>query len=209
MKSILDNDNVKIILASKSPRRQEILKNLGIKFEVLVSNFDEKNITSNDFPNIIQYVKELALNKGLYVLEKINKELKYEYFIISADTIVVLEDKILGQPSDETNAKEMLKMLSGKKNQVITGLTLIYMHNDKKEILTTFEITDVYFKQLTDYEIDRYIKTKEPLDKAGAYGIQGKASLFIEKIDGCYFNVVGLPVMKLSKLFEQFNYSLI
>ncbi|EKD68927.1 MAG: Maf-like protein [uncultured bacterium] len=115
----------------------------------------------------------------------------------------------MGQPEDEADARRMLNMLSGAANQVITGVALISMKDGMKTVRSAFESTLVYFKPLSAYEIDRYIATKEPLDKAGAYGIQGAASLFVEEIEGCYFNVVGLPIRRLSKLFAQQGYSLI
>ncbi|HBC73317.1 MAG: septum formation protein Maf [Candidatus Wallbacteria bacterium GWC2_49_35] len=209
LKSIKDeNSKTRVLLASKSPRRQELLKNIGLKFEVLVSNFDEKSVACEGIPPH-QYAEELACRKAEAVASAVSAEDGVEYLIIGADTIVVADGGIMGQPEDEADARRMLNMLSGAANQVITGVALISMKDGMKTVRSAFESTLVYFKPLSAYEIDRYIATKEPLDKAGAYGIQGAASLFVEEIEGCYFNVVGLPIRRLSKLFAQQGYSLI
>lgn len=203
-----ENSKTRVLLASKSPRRQELLKNIGVKFDVLVSNFDEKSVACEGIPPH-QYAEELARCKADAVASAVSAEKGVEYLIIGADTIVVLNGGIMGQPADEADARRMLDMLSGAANQVITGVALIGLKDGVKTVRSAFESTLVYFKPLSAYEIDRYIATKEPLDKAGAYGIQGAASLFVEEIEGCYFNVVGLPIMRLSKLFAQHGYSLI
>lgn len=203
-----ENSKTRVLLASKSPRRQELLKNIGLKFEVLVSNFDEKSVACEGIPPH-QYAEELACRKAEAVASSVSAEDGVEYLIIGADTIVVANGGIMGQPEDEADARRMLNMLSGAANQVITGVALISLKDGMKTVRSAFESTLVYFKPLSGYEIERYIATKEPLDKAGAYGIQGAASLFVEEIEGCYFNVVGLPIMRLSKLFAQQGYSLI
>ncbi|OQA81721.1 MAG: Maf-like protein YhdE [bacterium ADurb.Bin243] len=209
IKSITDEKSkVKILLASKSPRRQELLKNINLDFEVAVSNFDEKSISAKDRqPG--NYAGELALRKAETVADSIKAEKGMEYLVIGADTIVVLNGEVLGQPAGADDARRMLKLLSGTANQVITGVAVISLKDGQKTIHKAFESTLVYFKQLAESEIERYIATGEPLDKAGAYGIQGLASLFVEEIEGCYFNVVGLPIMRLSKLFKLHGYSLI
>lgn len=199
---------VRIILASKSPRRQELLKNIGLDFEVRVSNFDEKSVSCEGIePH--EYAEELARRKAGAVAESLKPETGVEYLVVGADTIVVLNGRVLGQPVDEADARRMLETLSGTANQVITGVAAVSLKNGEKVVHSAFESTLVYFKELGGYEIDRYIATGEPLDKAGAYGIQGLASLFVEEIEGCYFNVVGLPIMRLSKLFAKHGYSLI
>lgn len=203
-----EKTKTRVLLASKSPRRQELLKNIGLKFEVLVSNFDEKSVACEGIPPH-KYAEELARRKAGAVASAVSAEDGVEYLIIGADTIVVVNGGIMGQPEDEADARRMLNMLSGGANQVITGVALISLKDGVKTVSSAFESTLVYFKPLSAYEIDRYIATKEPLDKAGAYGIQGAASLFVEEIEGCYFNVVGLPLMRLSKLFAQHGYSLI
>ncbi len=212
MKSVKKTDGedcgVKIILASKSPRRQDLLKNIGIGFEVLVSNFDEKSLCAVDM-DPREYAATLARKKAEASAAAVKAEKNVEYLIIGADTIVVLNGEILGQPENEADARMMLKKLSGAANQVITGVAVLSLKDGQKTFHSASESTLVYFKKLGEYEIDAYIKTGEPLDKAGAYGIQGVASLFVEEIEGCYFNVVGLPLMRLSKLFAMHGYSLI
>lgn len=180
-----------IILASQSPRRQELLKLITSDFEIKVSNVDET------LPDIIM-PKEAVM-----YLSKIKAEpfADGDDIVIGADTVVALDGKILGKPKSEENAKEMLRFLSGRTHSVFTGVTLA---SDKKT--KTFAVeTKVKFFELTNEEIDAYIKTKEPFDKAGAYGIQGYGSLLVEKIDGDYFNVVGLPVSTLARELKAFK----
>lgn len=186
-----------IILASKSPRRREILQNLDVEFTIVTAETDENSDTKN--PE--ELVKELALKKACAVKDKLVFENKFtdDTVIIGSDTVVAKDGKILGKPKDRKNAKEMLCMLSGDSHKVISGVALIV--GERK--LTSCEITDVYFDKLTEDEIETYISTGECDDKAGAYGIQGKASRFIKKIDGCYFNVVGLPVNLLHNMAKE------
>ena len=174
-----------IILASQSPRRQELLKLITNDFEIKVSNVDE-TLPSGISP------KDAVLYLSKIKAEPFKND---SDTIIGADTVVALDGKILGKPKNDENAREMLKFLSGKAHSVFTGVTLI-----KGDITRSFAVeTKVKFFDLTDEEIDEYIKTGEPADKAGAYGIQGYGSLLVEKIDGDYFNVVGLPVSKLAR----------
>ena len=174
-----------IILASQSPRRQELLKLITNDFEIKVSNVDE-TLPSGISP------KDAVLYLSKIKAEPFKSE---NDIVIGADTVVALDGKILGKPKNDENAREMLKFLSGKAHSVFTGVTLI-----KGDITRSFSVeTKVKFFDLTDEEIDEYIKTGEPADKAGAYGIQGYGSLLVEKIDGDYFNVVGLPVSKLAR----------
>ncbi len=179
-----------IILASQSPRRQELLKLITDDFEIKVSNVDETlpdGITPKDAVMYLSKIKARVFADS-------------ENIVVGADTVVSLDGKILGKPKDEENAREMLKFLSGKSHSVFTGVTLA---NSKKT--KTFAVeTKVKFFELTDDEIDAYIKTGEPFDKAGAYGIQGYGSLLVEKIDGDYFNVVGLPVSTLFRELKNF-----
>lgn len=180
-----------IILASQSPRRQELLKLITSDFEIKVSNVDET------LPD------KITPKKAVIYLSKIKAEpfADGDDIVIGADTVVALDGKILGKPKSEKNAKEMLRFLSGKTHSVFTGVTLA---SDKKT--KTFAVeTKVKFFELTNEEIDAYIKTKEPFDKAGAYGIQGYGSLLVEKIDGDYFNVVGLPVSTLARELKAFE----
>ena len=176
-----------MILASASPRRRELLQGLGVPFEVMSSDIEEKINTELSAPEI---AKELAYQKA----KDVSNKLDGDYIVIGADTIVEY-NRILGKPKDADEAYQMLKLLSGKIHRVITGFAVIDCRT-KKEIVD-FEVTNVYFNHLSDEEINRYIETKEPMDKAGAYGIQGKASLVVSKIEGDYFNVVGLPIFKL------------
>lgn len=181
---------MKIILASASPRRKALLKVLGLDFEVVVSDAEEK-IDCN--MSVCETVMKLSLQKAKAVSEKLEKDC----IVIGADTVVSCEGKILGKPKDKNEAFEMLKMLSGVKHTVYTGFTVI--SNSEGKTVTDFDATDVTFKKLSDEEIYNYIENNDVSDKAGAYSIQGTASSFVEKLDGDYNNVVGLPIYKLSK----------
>ena len=191
-----------IILASGSPRRQEILKNIGISFRVIKSDAEEI-VDESVSPEMT--AMQLSLLKAADVLKNEGKDA----LVIGADTIVVSPDgKILGKPKDKADARAMLLELSGKKHQVITGVSIMRGFDAKSE--SFFASTDVYFKELTDTEIEWYLATGEPYDKAGAYGIQGLGAILIEKISGDYFNVVGLPVSKLvDVLRKEFEFKLI
>ena len=187
----------KIILASASPRRKEILKNIGLEFEILVSDADEGAISGTALP-VSVYVQELALLKATAAAKKCGKGDK---LIISADTVVCIDGEILGKPNDKADAFRILSMLSGKCHSVFTGICVMGTRN-AFSVCSAVE-TKVYFKNLSDEQILSYIESGEPMDKAGAYGIQGIGSLLVEKIDGDYFNVVGLPVSKLSEILEK------
>lgn len=173
---------MRLVLASSSPRRKEILQKLGFSFEVFRPSIEEKLNPSS----LEESLKELARRKALQA-----KEYFPESLIISADTVVVFKDRVLGKPTGEKEAFEILKLLSGQWHEVISALCLIFPEDKEK---TGIEKSRVKFRFLTDEEIKNYIASGEPFDKAGAYGIQGKASLFVEKIEGCYFNVVGFPL---------------
>ena len=188
-----------IILASASPRRREILENTNVKFDVISSSIEEL-VLEGESP--CQMVMRLAFEKGIDIASKHKSDL-----VISADTIVVLDNTVLGKPKDEEEAKLMITNLSGRTHQVITGISLINLENDKKVI--DYVISNVKFKNLSEDDINDYIKTKESLDKAGAYGIQGYGALLVEEIQGDYFNIVGLPISKLSDLLKKhFNINL-
>ncbi len=180
------------ILASASPRRSELLNNIGVKFEVVVSDADEGGL-SKDAPAHI-YVQELALLKAAASAKKRLK--RKNAVIIAADTIVTLDGKILGKPKDAEDAAEMLRSLSGRCHEVLTGYCVMRI-KDGFTVCNAVK-TEVSFKALDEDKISAYIKTGEPLDKAGAYGIQGLGALLIDGINGDYFNVVGLPVSALS-----------
>ncbi|PWM46002.1 MAG: septum formation inhibitor Maf [Clostridiales bacterium] len=180
---------MKIILASASPRRKDILSQVGMDFEIRVSNADENNVHGT--PS--EVVKTLALRKANAVLCKSGE------FIVSADTVVSVDGLIMNKPENDDDAKRMLTMLSGRAHDVFTG---VCVKCPDSRIFSDVCKTKVFFRTLEEKEIDNYIKTGEPKDKAGAYGIQGKGALFIEKIDGDYNNVVGLPVVTLYKLLK-------
>jgi septum formation protein len=190
---------MRIILASNSPRRKEILSQLGIKYETISSEYEEKAIDTEPEELVMRFSEGKAMS--------IAKNIKEEALVIGSDTIVYKDGKILGKPKDEEDAYDMLKSLSGVFHTVISGISVIRTPSLHK--ITTFEKTAVKFKELTEDEIHYYISTKEPMDKAGAYAIQGIGSLLVEKINGCYFNVMGLPVYKLSKVLEDFGYKLL
>ncbi len=177
---------MKLVLASKSPRRSEILKSAGIDFTVRVADADE-TIPEGTKPE--DAVVFLAARKAMAV-ERTDDEI-----VLGADTVVVLDDKILGKPKDKDDAFNMIKNLSGRVHSVFTGVCAI----DNDGSLTFAEETKVEFYPLSDEEICEYINTDEPYDKAGAYGIQGLASKFIRGIQGDYFNVVGLPISGIYK----------
>ena len=190
---------INIILASKSPRRREILENLNISFTVVTAQTDESSNTEN--PE--KLVEELALRKASAVKQQLISEGSHtkDTVIIGCDTVVVKDGIVLGKPKDRQEATEMLKMLSDSSHSVISGLALI----KGDDVFCSHETTTVYFDKLTDSEIASYTATGECDDKAGAYGIQGLASKFIKGIKGCYFNVVGLPVNLLYNSFKYMN----
>ncbi len=180
----------RFILASASPRRRELLENIGLKFDIIVSSQNEDDINKDLPPEL--YCNELALKKASMVAYQIKDK---HAVIIAADTIVFADGEILGKPKDDKDAYKMLKLLSSKEHKVYTGICVLRMSDGFS--VTRSVSTIVKFKELTDDIIYDYIKTGEPLDKAGAYGIQGKGAVLIKKIDGDYFNVVGLPVSEL------------
>ena len=195
----------KIILASASPRRREILNAVGIEFEVVKSDADEESVSKELAPEI--YVQELALLKAVDATKKLKEKNRQNMLIISADTVVVSDCKILGKPVDKEDAKRILTSLSGKEHSVITGICITRL--DDAFSVCDSVTTKVKFRKLADTEIDEYIKTGEPMDKAGAYGIQGRGALLTEGICGDYFNVVGLPVSRLCEILRtEFGYSI-
>ena len=186
------NTSPRIILASASARRKEILTHLGINPEIAISNADE-NIDPLTPPRL--YTEELSLRKAMAVKPGFGDDC----LIIASDTVVCAQGRILGKPVDKDDAFSMLSMLSGSTHSVISGITVLY---DGK-VSVTSEVTDVTFRNIPEREIYDYISTGEPFDKAGAYGIQDAASVFVEKINGDYFNVVGLPVFRLFELLKR------
>ncbi|MCC8160151.1 MAG: Maf family protein [Oscillospiraceae bacterium] len=184
------------ILASASPRRKELLEIMGLDFSVIVSDADESAV-SKDVP-VHLYVQELALLKAAATAKTVLKN--KNAVIISADTIVTLDGEILGKPKDEADAYEMLSALGGRVHEVYTGYCVMRIR-DGKTVCKSVK-TEVEFKPLTENKIRAYINSREPMDKAGAYGIQGKGSMLINRINGDYFNVVGLPVSALADTLE-------
>ena len=182
-----------IILASGSPRRRELLAQAGFEFKVEVSNADEN--VSEESP--VEMVEELAARKAKAVVNLHNKK-EDTCLVIGADTIVVLDGKILGKPSDGEDAKAMLTSLAGRTHQVYTGVALFWIKEGVIEKKKTFhECTDVTMVSMTEQEIADYVASGDPMDKAGAYGIQGPAAVFISGIRGDYYNVVGLPISRV------------
>lgn len=186
----------KFILASKSPRRKEILEGLGLKFEIITAYTDE----SCDKKDPRKYASELALRKAVTVFEKIKNDISDDTIIIASDTVVAAGGEILGKPKDKNDAKRMIALLSGKRHSVISGIALV----SKNIQISDSEATGVIFDKVTESDLDLYVSTNEPYDKAGAYAIQGFASMWITGIEGDYFNVVGLPVKKLRDMLLKY-----
>lgn len=190
-----------IVLASKSPRRKVLLKQLGLKFVVVPSLVDE-SLNARLKPK--GQAEALSEKKAIAVLNKLReKNERREVVILSADTIVAMDDEVLGKPKDEKEAKRMLRKLSGKKHSVVTGFTIIDTES-KKSVVKSVE-TFVYFKKLSEREIGEYIRHEKLSDKAGAYAIQGIGAVFIEKIEGDFFNVVGLPLFEVANELRKFG----
>lgn len=185
----------KIILASASPRRRELLEQIGAVFEVCPSNAEE--IMTSGVPG--EVVQELSRCKGSDVFERTSGDV----LVIGADTVVAFQDSILGKPADAAMARDMLSRLQGNTHQVYTGVTLLLRQDGTVTQKSFYEKTEVVFYPMTGEEIDAYVRTGEPMDKAGAYGIQGKSAVFVEKIDGDYSNVVGLPLARLYQELKQ------
>lgn len=188
-----------IILASKSPRRKELLEKLGLKFQIIPSDYKE-DINLKLSP--LKLARFLSAKKAEAISHKYS-----DHIIIAADTFVLLGNTPLGKPKTKKEAAEMLKKISGKLVSVITGYTIIDTSTDK-EISKAIK-TKVYIKDLSNREIQGYIKTGEPLDKAGAFAVQGIGAVIIKKIDGDFFNVVGLPVFDLAETLKEFGINII
>ena len=181
---------MKLILASQSPRRKELLGLLGIPFEIQVPQADE---TMDPAADPARQVAQVSRRKALAT------HTETENVVVAADTIVVCDGKIMGKPRSFQEAVEMLSLLSGRSHLVMTGMTVMR----GEQISSCTEITEVFFREISQKEILRYVESGEPMDKAGAYGIQGGAALFVEKIDGDYYNVMGLPVCRLTQLLKE------
>ena len=197
---------MRIILASKSPRRKELLSLITSDFEIMSEDVDERGIEERVLEaggTPVDVQKELARAKASAVYEKLPASDKEDCIVIGSDTSVVCDDTILGKPIDKDDARRMLRMLSGRTHEVISGVCIL--GKEKEEVFV--EITKVRFGDLDEYQeqlIEKYINTDDPYDKAGAYGIQQGGALLVETVEGDYFSVVGLPVRKLSQILEGF-----
>jgi septum formation protein len=185
-----------IILASASPRRAELLRSAAIPFTVDVADIAE-DLKAGEKP--VEHAARLAREKAEVVANRNPGKI-----VLGADTIVLVDDQILGKPRDPADAKRMLGLLSGRAHQVITGVAIVFLESDYRKLETRSEKTEVFFDKLTPADIEAYIATREPMDKAGAYAIQGIASRWITKIEGDYANVVGLPVALVWEMLQKF-----
>ena len=189
----------KIVLASGSPRRQELLGRMGITdFTVRVPEVEESYPAGLSPEETVCYISREKSDAARLLCDE-------NELIITADTMVFLDDKRLGKPKDEAQALEMLTALAGRRHTVCTGVTV----RRGNVILTRAQSTDVYFRPATERELRAYIRTGEPMDKAGAYGVQGKGALLVERLEGDFFNVMGLPVLRLSRMLAQFGIRLL
>lgn len=192
----------KFILASASPRRKELLEQLGLEFDILVAPVDESGIDKNMSPDL--YTGVLAMYKAAAAAKALRESGRTRKLVIAADTIVYSDGEILGKPKNQDDAVRMLKLLSGRKHEVYSGLCVMRI-KDGYSVSRSVKTT-VSFKDLSEEEIEAYVNTGEPFDKAGAYAIQGKASVFVSGISGDYNNVVGLPLSELYDILKnEFN----
>lgn len=188
-----DKIKTKLVLASGSPRRRELLSQLGYQFEILVPNVEEKRL---DEESPVQYVERLSKDKALAGLNMADQNA----VVLGSDTIVVQDNRVLEKPQDLPHAKQMLQHLSGARHQVMTAVTVASKHKHTSVVVTT----EVWFKPLSDQEIEQYWQTGEPCDKAGSYGIQGLGGRFVTRIEGSYHAVVGLPLYETDQLLHEF-----
>lgn len=191
--------NPRIILASASPRRAELLRQIGVDFELAASQVEERSHPDEAPPD---YITRIARAKVIAVARQFEAGL-----VIGADTIVVLDGLLIGKPEDQSDAQRMLRQLSGRWHAVMTGVALYDVETHHE--VADYDKTLVKFAQLTDKEIDWYVNTGEPMDKAGAYGIQGLGGLFVDEIAGNYYNVVGLPIPLVYRLARRLGYSFV
>ena len=189
----------RIVLASKSPRRQELLRGIGItEFDIRVPEADESYPAGLTAQQIVEHISRVKAEAAASLCTD-------DEIVITADTMVFLDDQRLGKPVDEADALRMLTDLQGRHHTVCTGVTV----RRGSHILTESETTEVYFRPASEAELLAYIATGEPMDKAGSYGVQGRGSLLVEKLNGDFFNVMGLPVLRLSRMLEQFGVHLL
>ena len=191
---------MKLILASASPRRAQILRDAGLRFEMVKTDVSERR---NSGETARAMTGRLALTKAYAAAERIQKR-SSESIIIGADTTVELNGEILGKPQSPADARRMLRKLSGKTHRVITSVAAIRFPDHAEKIVT--EVTWVRFSRLSAAQIREYVSTREPLDKAGAYGVQGIGGRYIEKVRGCYFNVVGLPLARVYRMLTDLGW---
>jgi septum formation protein len=182
-----------IFLASASPRRQALLSQISVPFSVVASTFVEA-AQADDGQSVAELAEQNALGKARGALP-----LSQPGFCVGADTVVLCEDRVMGKPRSVEDAKEMLHALSGRVHKVVSGVAVVDSHG---QFVTGHAVTEVSFRVLTAEEITAYVSTGEPLDKAGAYGIQGKGALFVNEVRGCYFNVMGLPLSLMANLLS-------
>jgi len=193
-----------IVLASGSPRRLELLNNLGLKFSVQPSKFEEP-LPNGQEPE--QFVQSLAAEKAEAVLRSLDQS--KELIVLGADTMVALDNELIGKPADAAEAEAILSRLSGKAHCVFTGVAVLHWKDGKKRTFKFVEKSLVTFRKLSASEIHAYSLTKEPLDKAGAYALQGVASAFVEKVEGCYTNIIGLPIPKVVSILRQIGINIL
>lgn len=193
---------MKIILASASPRRKELLKQIGMSFKSIPSIREEK-ITKNTPEEIVE---ELSYQKAVDICGQLGDSMKEDFVVIGADTIVSIWGEVMGKPADKEDACEMLSKLQGKSHQVYTGVTLAWKYKDTPAMFHTFhECSDVTVYPMTEEEIKSYVNSGEPMDKAGAYAVQGKFAAYIQGICGDYNNIVGLPIGRVYQEMKQRN----
>lgn len=186
-----------MILASKSPRRKEILENMGFSIEIISKDIEEMSGKEE----VTEKIKDIAYKKVMAVAKEYTTE-----YVVGADTIVEVDGEILGKPRDKAEACQMLEKLSGRSHNVVTAFSLINI--EKGISVKECSTTKVYFKNLTREDIEWYISTEEPMDKAGAYGIQGKGSAFVERIEGDFFTVMGFPIQKFIEILKSLGIEL-
>ena len=196
MTSRLLQKNIHLILASGSPRRKDLLESIGVRFQVIPSDVDE---TFFPCETPIEGVKRLSLEKAREI------SVNYPgYWIIGADTVVVIDGKVLGKPVDEDEAKVMLRSLNGATHEVYTGFSLVNSQCEEQTV-TGFSRSEVFIRSMSDDEIDEYVASGEPMDKAGAYAIQGLGAALVQSVNGSYTNVVGLPLCEVARELKRLN----
>jgi septum formation protein len=202
--------NPRIYLASKSPRRRELLRQIGVQFDVLTfrsgERGDDADVDETPYPDEAaeRYVERLALTKAAAGARRVHWRKMLRHPVLAADTTLELEGEIIGKPTDVDDAVAILKRLSGRRHRVLTAIAMC----DGERTRSAISISDVSFRDLSDHDIRRYIASGEPMDKAGAYGIQGRAAVFIKEIHGSYSGIMGLPLFETAQLLDTFGYPL-